>query len=221
MVRSTGSAALARAFGALRISGAGAGTSSASVLASTVGESAEKCSAATLVTGGGSFARTGSICNATLGDDSLSLVTSGTSTEAVSRSIDETKVSSATGSTSVGSSADRSLLLMSSGSSADSLSMSDKTEASGSIAPDESSLTWISDSTMTADSSAAINAVSVLPLCGKGRNRLNAHYTAGMRRSNDISLESTGSCPRDTRLEAIADSSAMWKTAPGVTPVSM
>ncbi|BAR54271.1 hypothetical protein NK6_1086 [Bradyrhizobium diazoefficiens] len=42
-----------------------------------------------------------------------------------------------------------------------------------------------------------------------------------MRRSNDISLESTGSCPRGTRREAIADSPAIWKTAPAATPMSI
>ena len=88
-----------------------------------------------------------------------------------------------------------------------------------------SSLTWISDGaadglsamteiveSMTAGcSSATFGATSMLPLCGKGRSRVNAHFTAGMRRSNDISLESTGSCPRGTQLEAIADSPAMQK----------
>ncbi len=45
---------------------------------------------------------------------------------------------------------------------------------------------------MSAASSAAISATSMLSPCGKGRAWVNAHFTAGMRRSNDISLESTG-----------------------------
>ena len=54
----------------------------------------------------------------------------------------------------------------------------------------------------------------LIPWNNKGRE-------VGMRRSSDISLESTGSCPRDTRREATADSPAIQKTAPAVTPMSM
>jgi hypothetical protein len=63
--------------------------------------------------------------------------------------------------------------------------------------------------TMAGEAFVVSGATSMLPPCGKDRSRVNAHFTAGMRRSNDISLESTGSCPRGTRREAIADSPAM------------
>ncbi|UPT92085.1 hypothetical protein HAP41_0000014840 [Bradyrhizobium barranii subsp. apii] len=75
--------------------------------------------------------------------------------------------------------------------------------------------------TIAGESLAAIGTTSMLPPCGKGLSRVNAHFTAGMRRSNDISLESTGSCPSGTRREAIADSPAMQKNAPAVTSMSM